>query len=845
MINKELKKLTYISLFSSAGVGCFGFEKAGFNCIATNELIERRLQVQKWNNKCKYNSGYICGDITQKETENRLLDQIEFWKKNENISDVDVLIATPPCQGMSVANLKKKSSDLKRNSLVVASIKLIKIILPRFFIFENVPAFMKTICTDVDMINKPIEEAIKQNLSDNYVFSYQVLNFKNYGSNSSRTRTLVIGIRKDIEESATGLNFFPDFRKEKSLHETIGYLPSLKTMGEIDSNDFYHAFRIYDSKMRPWIHELKEGQSAFDNIDPLKRPHQIIDGKIVQNVKKNADKYTRQFWNKVGPCIHTRNDQLASQNTIHPTDDRVFSIRELMIMMSIPEDFKWCEYSLNELNKMNITQKRKIYKENEVNIRQSIGEAVPTQIFYEIALKIKNFTNLIDLNDLEIKKNISENNLSNKDSLVCFVRINAKKYTFRTISKIVELANAERNEQEAFYTDDFLIEQIIPCLPSFDNKTEIRILEPSVGSGNFIPLIFDKYKTKNIIIDVVDIDETALECLKITIKPFLKENIKIHYINDDFLLHKFSSNYDIVIGNPPFQKLTKKGHLLRQYLLENYEKNIYSKNTASFFLEKSLTLASFVGLIMPKNLLNTPEYKESRAIIEKHNIKCILDFGEKGFKGVLVETLFIGIFANLKTCNNKVLVSSLTKGINLFQNQDYITDCKLPYWIIFRNKQFDEMFNIMHFNIFVSYRDRQITSSMVHKERKPGDIRVLKSRDISDDGKEIKSIVGYDDFITTEEAKKCEVFKFFKRKDVFLVPNLTYKMRIIKKESNFIMNGSVAVLELKEGETFTSDDCALISTDKFRNFLQIARNYQTRSLNIDVNSVFFLGKAVK
>jgi len=155
------------------------------------------------------------------------------------------------------------------------------------------------------------------------------------------------------------------------------------------------------------------------------------------------------------------------------------------------------------------------------------------------------------------------------------------------------------------------------------------------------------------------------------------------------------------------------------------------------------------------------------------------------------------------------------------------------------------MFNIMHFNIFVSYRDRQITSSMVHKERKPGDIRVLKSRDISDDGKEIKSIVGYDDFITTEEAKKCEVFKFFKRKDVFLVPNLTYKMRIIKKESNFIMNGSVAVLELKEGETFTSDDCALISTDKFRNFLQIARNYQTRSLNIDVNSVFFLGKAVK
>ena len=36
------KTLTYISLFSCAGVGCFGLKKAGFECVATNELIERR-----------------------------------------------------------------------------------------------------------------------------------------------------------------------------------------------------------------------------------------------------------------------------------------------------------------------------------------------------------------------------------------------------------------------------------------------------------------------------------------------------------------------------------------------------------------------------------------------------------------------------------------------------------------------------------------------------------------------------------------------------------------------------------------------------------------------------------
>ena len=46
--------LTYISLFSSAGVGCYGFKMEGFECIATNELIERRLNIQKINKKCKF-----------------------------------------------------------------------------------------------------------------------------------------------------------------------------------------------------------------------------------------------------------------------------------------------------------------------------------------------------------------------------------------------------------------------------------------------------------------------------------------------------------------------------------------------------------------------------------------------------------------------------------------------------------------------------------------------------------------------------------------------------------------------------------------------------------------------
>lgn len=383
-----MDKFTYISLFSSAGVGCYGFKQENFECIATNELLSKRLQVQKYNKKCKYESGYICGDILKKETIDKIHDEIQLWKDNEHLKDITTIIATPPCQGMSVANHKKKDEQA-RNSLVIESLKLIKDIKPKTFIIENVRAFLNTICTDVDGFNKKISEAIDNNLSELFNISSKVLNFKDYGSNSSRTRTLVIGVRKDINVGPELL--FPIKQNEKTIRQVIGDLQSLNKMGEISRNDIYHSFRKYNPEMRKWISDLKEGQSAFDNTDPTKLPHYYKNGVKVFCKKKNGDKYTRQLWDKVAPCIHTRNDILASQNTIHPQDDRVFSVRELMRFMSIPQDFQWTDKTLNELNKLNECEKQNFIKQNDINIRQSIGEAVPTAIFNQIAKNIKKY----------------------------------------------------------------------------------------------------------------------------------------------------------------------------------------------------------------------------------------------------------------------------------------------------------------------------------------------------------------------------------------------------------------------------------------------------------------------
>lgn len=825
---------TYVSLFSSAGIGCYGFKQAGFECIATNEFIERRLNVQKYNHKCKYETGYICGDITTDEVKKKLYDEIKFWEKKEKIKKVDVVIATPPCQGMSVANHKKSDNEIVRNSLVVESIKIIKEIHPLFFVFENVPAFMSTVCTDIDGNDKPISEAIAHNLGEEYSYISKVINFKNYGACSSRSRTIVIGVQKTLEDEVSPLELFPSPEKEKTLREVIGGMRSLKEFGEISSDDIYHSFREYPVRMREWIHDLKEGECAFDNEDDSKKPHQVVDGKIVVNVRKNGDKYTRQFWDKVGPCVHTRNDQLASQNTIHPSDDRVFSIRELMMMMTVPFDFKWSEFDLPYLNSLPYSEKKAYLKKEAIKIRQSLGEAVPTVIFRKIADNIGTVLNNNFVKSSDITNIASQSEFSDVKNLTSFVTKNPMNLSLSALGRIAELSNTKRTDDGAFYTNKALITEMIKYLPDFEKDT-LRILEPSAGVGNFIPLLLKRYEGKELYIDMIDINAESKVVFKaLYSKVKLPETVHIRYITDDFLTHNFSEKYDLVVGNPPFFKM-KQG----DPMLKIYRKNVINKDTTnicSFFLEKVIDIADYVAIVFPKFLLNTPEFEKSRDFLKEKSIPCIVDFGENGFKGVLIETIAIYI-DNSKRPGNTLIVD-VTNNTSVVQKQKYIMDSKYPYWLIYRDKEFDKVADTMTFDCFDVFRDRQITNSFL---KSSGDIRVIKSRNINDAGTEIVDISGYDGYVNECDVKGLSVYKYLDSETVYLTPNMTYKPRVIQKPKHTLVNGSVAILIPKTPALPTKEQLSYFSTEEYREFYRTARNRQTRSLNVDNSSVFFFG----
>lgn len=825
--------LTYISLFSSAGIGCYGFKLEDFECIATCELLERRIKMQSYNHKCRYDSGYISGDITLESTQNQIISQYEYWKKHHHIKDLDVVIATPPCQGMSIANHKKtnEEKELKRNSLVVESLKMVLQLKPKFFVFENVRSFLTTGCLDVDGQYKSINDAINSNLGGLYNIYGRVVNFKDYGNLSSRPRTLVIGVRKDLKDISP-LSIFPDRQKEKTLREVIGHLPPLTQMGEIWSEDLYHGFRSYDERMLPWISCLKEGESAFDNDDEKLRPHTIQDGKIVPNVRKNGDKYTRTFWNKVAPCVHTRNDILASQNTIHPQDNRVFSIRELMLMMSIPYSFQWSETPYEKLQAMSEEDKRKFLKKEEINIRQNLGEAVPTIIFKQIAHKIKEVLARQTLTEVEIGKLIKEHNLIEYPNLLEFVKTHHS-YGFVTLSKIAELANAQREDNAAYYTGQDICYSVAKYLPDVIDSATLSILEPSVGLGNFLPTLFVKYaNAKSVSLDVFDIDGKSIVLLQELLKTLkVPENFKINFINTDTLLYQFGKHYDIVVGNPPYMKFKGDKNLLTQYKFSAY--NQETNNLFAFFIDKALRLADYVAMIVPKSLINAPEFNATREVMERFQISHFVDYGEKAFKGVKIET--VSFVVNTKKKPASTLVESYITNDITNCEQAYFTDSTYPYWLIYRSDEFDVVANKLDFDIFTAYRDRAITKRHTRSE---GKYRVLKSRNIGSN--EIINIPDYDCYM--DDISEFGVSKYLDVENCYLVPNLTYYPRACKMPKGCIADGSVAILTPKnETIIISEEDLAYYATDEFTSFYKIARNNGTRSLNIDNNSVFFFG----
>ena len=109
-----------LSLFANVGIGEYYLHELGVNVVVANELEEDRADFYR---KLYPESNMICGDITSPEVYDKILQASQ---------GVDLIIATPPCQGMSVANARRADKDDPRNSLIKRVVDFINDLNPKY-----------------------------------------------------------------------------------------------------------------------------------------------------------------------------------------------------------------------------------------------------------------------------------------------------------------------------------------------------------------------------------------------------------------------------------------------------------------------------------------------------------------------------------------------------------------------------------------------------------------------------------------------------------------------------------------------------------------------------------------
>ena len=345
--------LNAMSLFSSAGIGEFYLNQIGIDVRVANELRENRADsYRKLYPECPI----ICGDITQEEIYRQVIDTALKEK-------CKLIIATPPCQGMSIAGKMDRTDS--RNTLIISAIDSILDLDADFALIENVPQMLKFF---IKVNNKSIKitDYILNRLDGIYNISFNVVDVADHGIPQYRKRAIVL-----ISKRTKKINWkIPKKERQISVRDVIEHLPSLES--EEKSDIKYHNSKKHKPEHILWMRNTSTGKSAFNN----EKYFPNINGR---KIKGFLTTYKRIDWDRPAPTITMCNGAVSSQNNVHPgrklkdgtySDARVLTLLELFLLMGLPSDPCFPE------------------KVTENQIRHILGEAVPPLLFKKILNQI-------------------------------------------------------------------------------------------------------------------------------------------------------------------------------------------------------------------------------------------------------------------------------------------------------------------------------------------------------------------------------------------------------------------------------------------------------------------------
>jgi DNA (cytosine-5)-methyltransferase 1 len=282
------KRPSVVDLFSGAGGFARGFHEQGF---LTALAIDNDKAAAR-----SFKANFGTAIVLVEDVRNVSCDDIKYL-----VSNVDVVIGSPPCEPFTGANPRRKKDPLDRlyadpiGSLVLEFIRLVQCLSPKVFIMENVPGILDDGLKDA-LINEFAKAGFK--------IYFNKLWAQKYGTPSNRVRIFISNI--PIKP--------PKVRKAPTVWEAIGDLPEPARDPIIPNHD--PPPKLSPKKLKRVL-RLKWDSSLIT--------FEGAGGRAMPNLIKLHP-------HKIAPTV------LGSSRFIHPYEPRLLTVREQARLMGFPDD---------------------------------------------------------------------------------------------------------------------------------------------------------------------------------------------------------------------------------------------------------------------------------------------------------------------------------------------------------------------------------------------------------------------------------------------------------------------------------------------------------------------------
>lgn len=290
--------------------------------------------------------------------------------------DIDLLAGGPPCQGFCLINPKRRADD-PRNSCLDAFLYGVKILRPRYCLIENVTGL-------ISLGGGFALKKLDQFFSDaGYKYGYKVLQAAHYGVPQSRWRLILLASLDGADirfPSPTHAAFItPNFARGRELtlpviadlfaklappttvQDAIADLPSIENGGSyVGHYTQLNDVSAYARHLRGKGWEILDHRTRtmsevqMQRINALNKPGEnwthLPPELLPGNLKRLYDKYGKAMgsltrfrrleWDKQFSTIVTSPDPYWGA-FIHPTQNRVISVREAARAQGFPDDFSF------------------------------------------------------------------------------------------------------------------------------------------------------------------------------------------------------------------------------------------------------------------------------------------------------------------------------------------------------------------------------------------------------------------------------------------------------------------------------------------------------------------------